>query len=87
MSRASKTAVSFRDCRTAVDCQIDAGRTFGQVEDFISACPLDEEHKAALWLWAWTRQSPETQHRMFAESDLFAESGVYGTVVYGSGHR
>ena len=69
MSRASKTAVSFRDCRTAVDCQIDAGRTFGQVEDFISACPLDEEHKAALWLWAWLHQPPEVL-RTLADSHL-----------------
>jgi hypothetical protein len=58
MSAASR-ANSLRECMKSVDDQIEAGCTFGQVEDYINARSLDEEHKAALWLWAWSQQSHE----------------------------
>jgi len=61
--------VTFRDYRKAVDGQIQAGFTFGQVEDFINACEIDEEHKAALWLWAWQRQ-PEEVRRTFVDAEV-----------------
>jgi len=54
------------------------GLSFGQVEDFINACSVEDEQKAALWLWAWLHQPPEVL-RMLAESHLRrlvqAESG------------
>jgi hypothetical protein len=64
---------SFRDCMKSVDDQIEAGCSFGQVEDFINARSIDEEHKAALWLWAWAHQVPEAKHSL-ADSDRVARS-------------
>ena len=40
-----------------------------EVEDFIEACPLEEEQKSALWLWAWLHQPPDVLHS-FAESEV-----------------
>jgi hypothetical protein len=54
-------AASFRDYRNAIDGQIEAGFTFEQVEDFIDACSVDDEQKAALWLWAWLHQPSEAR--------------------------
>jgi hypothetical protein len=56
-AKETRRTVSFRDYRNAVDHQIEAGFTFGQVEDFIDACPIDEDQKAALWLLAWLDQA------------------------------
>jgi hypothetical protein len=53
--------ITSRDYRNAVDGQIKAGCMFGQVEDFINACAIEEEYKAALWLWAWRRQPGDVQ--------------------------
>ena len=60
MSAASR-ANPLRECMKSVDDQIEAGYTFGQVEDYINARSLDDEHKAALWLWAWSKQSHENE--------------------------
>jgi hypothetical protein len=70
MSLDGRTA-SLGDYHRAVCGQIEAGFTFGQVEDFINACSIVEEHKAALWLWAWLQQSPEVL-RTLAESHLLS---------------
>jgi hypothetical protein len=72
MSVASSTG-SFQDCLKSVDDKIEAGFTFGQVEDFINDRPIDEQHKAALWLWAWAHQSPDAKHG-FADDALSAAS-------------
>ena len=61
--------VTFRDYRKAVDGQIQAGFTFGQVEDFTNACEIDEEHKAALWLRALQHQ-PEEVRRTFVDAEV-----------------
>ena len=57
---------TFRDYRNAVDGQIQAGLSFGEIEDFINACPIDEEQKAALWLGARADQSAGVR-RTFTE--------------------
>jgi hypothetical protein len=69
---------SFRDYRNAIDGQIEAGLTLEQVEDFIDVCSVDDEQKAALWLWAWLhgpsgawRKSAEPHRQRLAR----AESG------------
>jgi hypothetical protein len=64
-----RRVVSFRDYRDAVAGQIDAGFPFGEVEDFIEACAIDDEQKSALWLWAWVHQPPQ-RLRAFAESHV-----------------
>lgn len=71
----AKRTVTFRDYRNAVDGQIDAGVPFGQVEDFIDACSVDEEHKAALWLWAWLRQPLEVR-RTFLDAEVLGLGSV-----------
>jgi ribosome modulation factor len=68
MSVVSRT-VTLRDYENAVAGQIRARCTFGQVENFIDACRIEEHEKTALWLWAW-RQQPEDVRRMFADADV-----------------
>jgi len=63
--------ITFRDYWNAVDGQIKAGCMFGQVEDFIDACAIEEEYKDALWLWAWRRQPRDVR-------DTFSDAGVLG---------
>ena len=63
--------VSLGDYHRAVRGQIEAGFTFGQVEDFINACSIAEEPKAALRLWAWLQQPPDVL-RTLAESHLLS---------------
>jgi hypothetical protein len=60
--------MSLRDYQRAIEGQIEAGFSFGEVEDFINACPLDEEHKSALWLFAWAYKPAGMCS--FAESQL-----------------
>lgn len=40
----------------AIDSKLIEGRSFGEIEDFISEQPISEELKSALWLWAWAEQ-------------------------------
>jgi hypothetical protein len=68
-------AASFRDYRNAIDGQIEAGFTFEQIEDFIDACSVDDEQKAALWLWAWLRQRSGARRRS-AEPSLHRLAGA-----------
>jgi len=68
MSVASRT-VTHRDYQNAVDGQVQAGFSFGQVEDFINACAIEEDEKTALWLRAW-RQQPGDVRRTFADAEV-----------------
>jgi len=68
MSVASRT-VTPRDYQNAVDGQVQAGFSFGQVEDFINACAIEEDEKTALWLRAW-RQQPGDVRRTFADAEV-----------------
>jgi hypothetical protein len=36
---------------------LSKGSGLSEIEAFIERQPLAEEHKAALWLWAWAKQS------------------------------
>ena len=63
------TTASLADHHRAVSRQIEAGFSFGQVEDFINACSIEDEQKTALRLWAWLHQPPEVL-RTLAESHL-----------------
>jgi hypothetical protein len=40
------------------------GRSFGEIEDFISEQPLSEELKSVLWLWAWAEQPRALRRRI-----------------------
>ena len=50
MSVASRTLTPRRLSERG---QVQAGFSFGQVEDFINACAIEEDEKTALWLRAW----------------------------------
>ena len=67
------TRATFSDYHNAVDSQIEMGATFGQLEDFIDACQIDDEEKAALWLWAW-RAQPDDVRRSFRDAEVFSAS-------------
>jgi hypothetical protein len=68
MSVASRT-VTLHDYRNAVDGQVQAGFSFGQVEDFIDACAIEEDEKAVLRLRAWRQQSGDAR-RTFADAEV-----------------
>lgn len=36
---------------------VSGGSELAEIEAFVERQPLDEEQKAALWLWAWSVQS------------------------------
>jgi hypothetical protein len=40
----------------AIDAMLADGRSFGEIEEFISEQPVSEELKSVLWLWAWAEQ-------------------------------
>ncbi|MBV8221617.1 MAG: hypothetical protein JO325_24395, partial [Solirubrobacterales bacterium] len=60
---------TLRDYRNAVAGQVEARLMLGEIEAFIEACPIDEEQKSVLWLWAWLHQPPAQLH-VFAESEV-----------------
>jgi hypothetical protein len=43
-------------------------RPFAAIEAEIDAAPVTEEHKAALWLLAWSYQRPRKQRRLAQET-------------------
>jgi hypothetical protein len=44
-------AISYEE---AIELLVCSGRPLGDIEDAIEATPLSTEHKAALWLLAWS---------------------------------
>lgn len=44
-----------------VEDMMEQGTAFGRVEDAIDAAPLSPDHKAALWLFAWSLRDPGHQ--------------------------
>jgi hypothetical protein len=40
--------------REHVEALIEAGEPFESVESLIDACRLPDDHKSALWLFAWS---------------------------------
>ena len=48
----------------AVDGMLIEGRSFGEIEDFISEQPISEELKSVLWLWAWAEQPRALRRRI-----------------------
>jgi hypothetical protein len=56
---AQPTLAGYRDSVTEL---MEAGEPFGAVEDAIDRVPdLNEDAKAALWLWAFALQKPGEQ--------------------------
>ncbi len=46
--------LSFDQSQEEVEAMMEQGTAFGRVEDVIDAAQLSGEHKAALWLLAWS---------------------------------
>ena len=54
----SSSPPSFDVLREHVEALIETGRTFPDVEREIDSMSLPEDHKAALWLFAWALDPP-----------------------------
>jgi hypothetical protein len=48
----------------AIDAMLGEGRSFSEIEDFISEEPISEELKSVLWLWAWAEQPRAMRRRI-----------------------
>ena len=46
-----------------VEAMMEEGMPFACVEDLIDGARLSRDHKAALWLLAWSLRDPALQHR------------------------
>jgi hypothetical protein len=46
--------LNFDQSQTQVEGMMEQGMAFAHVEDAIDTAPLSTEHKAALWLLAWS---------------------------------
>ncbi len=58
----------FASYQSGVERMLAAGNRFSEIEDYITAAPLREECKAALWLLAWAHQEPRAQLRLAKET-------------------
>jgi hypothetical protein len=57
----------FDALREELDDRIERGETFESTEDWIDGQQLGNDHKAALWLWAWTHLPSERQQSLCHE--------------------
>ena len=57
-----------------VEDMMEQGTAFARVEDAIEAAPLPQDHKAALWLFAWSLRDPGHQRH-----DARMTLGLIGT--------
>jgi hypothetical protein len=53
--------LSFDRGSTQVERMMEQGMPFACVEDVIDGAPLSLDHKAALWLLAWSLRDPALQ--------------------------
>lgn len=53
--------LTFDRSQEQVEAMMEQGTAFGCVEDAIEAAELTAEHKAALWLLAWSLRDPVHQ--------------------------
>ena len=64
MGNHPQASFAFADYRDEVTDRMEAGETFGEVEDAIDQAPdLSEDVKAALWLLAFSMREPCEQLR------------------------
>jgi hypothetical protein len=55
--------VFFDRSADQVEDMMQQGTAFARVEDAIDTAELSADHKAALWLLAWSRRDPGDQRR------------------------
>ena len=55
--------LSFGERQRQVEGMMDRGAAFGRVEEEIDAADLPHDHKAALWLLAWSLRTPALQRQ------------------------
>jgi hypothetical protein len=67
----ARAPLSFDQCEAQVEAMMKRGIAFSHVEDAIDTAPLSTEHKAALWLLAWSLRD-RMQQRHDARSMLAA---------------
>jgi hypothetical protein len=59
----SPAPLSFGRSIQQVEDMMEHGTAFARVEDAIDSAALSEDHKAALWLFAWSHREPTGQRR------------------------
>ena len=55
--------LSFDRSADEVEDMMEQGTAFARVEDVIDSAQLSADHKAALWLLAWSHRDPARQRR------------------------
>jgi hypothetical protein len=58
-----RAPLNFDQGQEQVEAMMEQGTAFGCVEDAIDAAQLSAEHKAALWLLAWSLRDHVQQRR------------------------
>lgn len=53
--------LAYDQCQEEVEAMMRLGAAFSDVEDVIDASELSTEHKAALWLLAWSLRDIDQQ--------------------------
>jgi hypothetical protein len=59
----TSAALSFNRGREQIETMMEQGLPFACVEDVIDDARLSRDHKAALWLLAWSLRDPALQRR------------------------
>ena len=59
----STAPLSFDRGVEQVEGMMEQGTAFACVEEAIDAAEFSQDHKAALWLLAWSHRDPERQRR------------------------
>ena len=76
----TKTApLSFNRGSEQVEHLMDQGMPFACVEDLIDGAALPWDHKAALWLLAWSLRDPVLQRRDARSTVLLLSGGRLAT--------
>jgi hypothetical protein len=57
----------FQTHRDELDDRLRSGDSFEEIEEWIDRLTLGSEHKAALWLWAWSNL-PNRRQKKLAKS-------------------
>ena len=61
-----------------VEAMMEQGMPFACVEDLIDGSQLSGEHKAALWLLAWSLRDPTSQRQDARVTERLVRAGTLG---------
>jgi len=64
----SPPTVDLRDCQVEIETMLMRREPFDEIERYIEDASLEEQEKAALWLFSWVNEDPRTQRRVAQET-------------------